>query len=121
MQATYQRAKTYFFWPKMKQEVMEFVKICDTCQRHKTEHNYPAGLLQPLPVPHQAWTHISMDFIEGLPTSMGKQVILVVVDCFSKYSHFLALKHPYTASSVTNLFLDQVYKLHSLRVSIVSD
>ncbi|XP_026417343.1 uncharacterized protein LOC113312821 [Papaver somniferum] len=76
---------------------------------------------QPLPVPDQAWKDVSMDFITGLPESEGREVILVVVDRFSKYSHFLALIHPYTAASVAKVFLDSIVKLHGLPKTIVSD
>ena len=62
-----------------------------------------------------------MDFIEGLPKSGGKIVILVVVDRLSKYSHFCALGHPYTASSVAQIFLDQIFRLHGMPSSIVLD
>lgn len=62
-----------------------------------------------------------MDFIEGLPLSHGKDVIMVVVDRLSKYAHFMALSHPYTAPSVAQVFLDNIYKLHGLPKSIISD
>jgi len=43
------------------------------------------------------------------------------VDCFSKFSHFLALKHPFIALSVGKIFMQQVYRLHGLPSSIISD
>lgn len=62
-----------------------------------------------------------MDFIEDLPKYEGKDVILVVVDRLSKYSHFIALSHPYTAQDVINLYMDNVFKLHGLPKVIVTD
>lgn len=62
-----------------------------------------------------------MDFIDGLPLSFGKSVILVVVDRLSKAAHFMALTHPYTAASVAQVFLEIVFRLHGFPQIIVSD
>ena len=62
-----------------------------------------------------------MDFIEGLPFSRGIDVILMVVDKLTKYAHFLGLKHLYIASTVAQTYVDHVFKLHGLPVSIMSD
>jgi hypothetical protein len=120
-QATYQRIKRLFVWPGMKAAVIEFVSQCEVCQHAKHSTAHPQGLLQPLPVPGGAWRDITMDFIEGLPTSEGSNVILVVVDRFTKYAHFVPMKHPYSAPQVARIFVDSVVKLHGMPHSITSD
>lgn len=62
-----------------------------------------------------------MDFIEGLPLSGGSDTILVVVDRFTKYSHFIPMKHSFIAQVVAQVVLDNVVKLHGVPLSIVSD
>lgn len=62
-----------------------------------------------------------MDFIEGLPKSEGNSVIFVVVDKLSKYAHFMALSHPFNAQIVAMVFMDNVFKLHRIPDSIISD
>jgi hypothetical protein len=43
--------KTRYWWNGMKRDVMEYVTLCDTCQRLKAEHQRPARFLQPLKIP----------------------------------------------------------------------
>ncbi|GMI64861.1 hypothetical protein HRI_000155400 [Hibiscus trionum] len=111
-QATFQRLHSYFYWPCMRAMVHSYVQNCDVCQRTKSEHVAPPGLLQPLPIPNQAWDIITMDFVEGLPPSNKFNCILVVIDKFTKYGHFIPLAHPYTVVDVARLYGDNVYKLH---------
>lgn len=89
--------------------------------KNKVDGTPYAGLLQPLQIPTQAWQEISMDFVEALPKSEGKDTILVIVDRLTKYAHFISLLHPYTAQEVARAFLDTVYRLHGLPRGIVSD
>jgi hypothetical protein len=84
-----------FYWKKQQKHIRQFVRECSICQQNKHENVLTLGLLQPLPIPLAPFTDISMDFIEGLPKSEGKEVIFVVVDRFSKYAHFMALIHPF--------------------------
>jgi hypothetical protein len=72
-------------------------------------------------VPQSAWEMVSMDFIEGLPLSSNANTILVVVDKYSKFAHFVPLCHPFSAASVAKVFMDNIYKLHSLPKSIISN
>lgn len=68
-----------------------------------------------------AWTHVSMDFVEGLPRAQDKDVILVVVDRLTKYAHFIARSHPYSAQDIVNIYFDNIFKLHGMPKVIVTD
>ena len=105
----------------MREDIKTTVQECNICQRHTRDQQLPGGLLQPLLIPDKVWNDISMDFIDGLPNSRGKTVILVVVDHLSKYGHFVTLACPYTAGSVARIFFEQIFKLHGIPRTIVCD
>jgi hypothetical protein len=119
---TYSLLARQFFWPKMAKDIRAYIRTCDSCQRNKARNVRPAGLLNPLPVPHDRWEDISMDFVFGLPrTPRGHDGVLVFVDRLSKMAHFVPTKQTVTAPEVARLFIDNVYRLHGLPKSIVSD
>ncbi|KAH0757777.1 hypothetical protein KY290_021270 [Solanum tuberosum] len=91
---TYKRLAQVFYWHEMRQIVIQDVEASDVCQRSKDENVPYPELLQRLPIHDQAWRHVNMDFKEGLPKSRGKEVIPVVVDRRTKFSHFMTLSHP---------------------------
>ena len=88
--ATTQAIETYFYWPRMRQDIEDYVTQCIVCQKVKYDRGKAPGLLQPLPIPNAPWQSISMDFIFGLPKSIqGNTGIWTIVDRFSKQAHFL--------------------------------
>lgn len=79
------------------------------------------GLLQPLPILSKVWESIAMDLIKGLPKINGKDVIWAILEQLSKYSHFIPLAHPFSASTLAQPFMDNVYRIHGPQVEIISD
>ena len=67
------------------------------------------------------WSHISADFITKLPLVQGYNSILVVVDRLMKMVHFIPTMEKTSAEGLARLFRDNIWKLHGLSESIISD
>jgi len=61
------------------------------------------------------------DFITKLPLAQGYDAILVVVDRLTKIVHFIPTTEKTMAEELAKLFRDNMWKLHSLPESIISD
>ena len=72
-------------------------------------------------IPEKAWTHISADFITKLSLAQGYDAILVVVNRFMKMAHFVPTTERTSAEGLARLFRDNIWKLHGLPDSIISD
>ena len=62
-----------------------------------------------------------MDFITGLPKVFDKDCIFVVVDRQTKFANFFVVTTTFTVAQVAELFFKEVFRLHGLPKSIVSD
>jgi len=110
-----------YWWLGVMKEVGRYVNGYDACQRYKNRSEVLAGKLMPNAIPEKPWSHISADFITKLPLAQGYDAILVVCDRFSKMVHFIASIEKTSTEGLAKLFRDQVWRLHSLPESIISD
>jgi transposase InsO family protein len=111
-----------FWWPKMDEWIIDFVRSCEECQKNKTTCHQQYGHLSPLELPYPPWQSIAMDFITDLPESEGCDQLWVIVDRFTKMAHFISLpKDGKTAKDLAIIFAREVWKYHRLPTDIVSD
>jgi len=75
----------------------------------------------PNSIPKKPWSYISADFITKLPLAQEYDLILVVVDRLTKIVYFIPTTEKTSAEGLVQLFRDNVWKLHSLPESIISD
>jgi len=110
-----------YWWPGVTRDVGKYVVGCDLCQRMKNQTEELAGKLKLSEVPQKTWSHLTVDFITKLPVVAGKDAILVVCDRLSKMTHFVVTTEGTLAEGLARLFRDNVWKLHRLLESVVSD
>ena len=118
----YQDLLRQYYWSWMKRHVGDFVRRCLTYQQVKTEHQKPAGLLQPLDVAKWKWEHVKMDFVTHLPLTQQKHdAVWVIVDRLTKSAHFLAVRMTFALERFCRLYICEIVRLHGVPVSIVLD
>ena len=118
---THELISRYFMWIGMKEDIAQYVESCDKCQQ-ANPGNVTHSKLQPLSIPGRSWSHISTDFVTGLPmTKNGFDAIMVVICRLSKMVIFVAIHSTWTALEVAKAFIKTVYAKHGLPDNITSD
>ncbi|GJP48125.1 hypothetical protein CLOM_g7403 [Closterium sp. NIES-68] len=119
---TLKALQRFYYWPDMVADVQRYVAACPICQRMKSSHQRPTGLLQPLEPPQRPWQHVTMDFVTGLPAGpSGNDAVLVVVDRLTKMAHFAPCRTTITAEETARLFISTIVRLHGIPAAIISD
>ena len=117
--------REYVWWDSMVHDVTTFCASCTTCQRSKLPNQKPYGLLNPLTVPSMPWDTIGVDFVGPLPESKDRDgsydSITVIIDLLTTMIHLVPSRTTYTAKDIAELMFAEVYKLHGLPRTIVSD
>ena len=110
-----------YYWPRMSDDVMRYIRNCHTCQRSRTSRHVTYGVLRALSIPDKPWQDISVDFVTGLPSSEGCHSICVIVDRFTMQRHILACNSTIDVEQFEDLFIKEVFPLHSPPQTVTSD
>jgi len=121
---TYQLTSRRYWWPNMCQDVMEYIKGCADCQRHKINTRPTHTPLQPIyPKPEaMPFEMVALDFITKLPVSQGYDSILTITDhdC-SKAAVFIPCKEAMTAEETVGLVMRHLFPRFGLPRRFISD
>jgi len=63
-----------------------------------------------------------MDFVIGLPKMLkGHETIWVIVDRYTKSTHFLPIKKAFSLNCLAKIYIKEIVRLHRVPSSIMSD
>ena len=113
--------KQNYWWPGIKVDVKKYIQECFKCQQNKVQYMKKAAELHSLKIPEGLWKEISINIIELLPKSNGKDAIIVIVDRFTKMIRFKATTTNVSSEEIAKIYWDEIWKLHGVLRAILSD
>ncbi len=110
-----------YYWKSMIKNVKKYIDTCDICQRVKMKHHLSYDELKSLLQLTDSWKEITMNFITDLSSSKWKEVvydlILMIVDCYTKMMYYLFTKKTLTVVKLAELFFEKI----ALRYEVSND
>ena len=108
----------------MKNDIMDYIKGCADCQRHKVNLRPTKAPLRPIyPKPEATpFDTVTIDFITKLPESQGYDSILTITnhDC-TKAAVFIPCNEEINAEGTVALYIKHVFMHFGLPSKIISD
>lgn len=118
---TLRRLQQYYYFPKMRCDVLKFVKSCKICQSQKLSNSTRLGLMgsqKPANFPFQI---IAVDIMGPFPRSpRGFCYLLVVADFFSKYTILCPMRDA-TANNVVKFLEHQIFLVYGVPQFVICD
>ena len=109
--ATYGIMRARFYWPKMYDNIQQYISCCPECQNNKIDRTKPKGLLQPLQNPTSPGQSLNMDFATDLPRSYYRgawyDTAWILVDRCSHRAYGLLCRKNNSAEELCSLFMHE--------------
>ncbi len=118
---TKERIMQSYWWRGMDQDINDFLKKCENCQKTKKYKHETKNELTPLPQCSEPNQRVHMDLFGPLKTSeSGKKYIMCITDAFSKFAELIAIPDKQAPTVAEALFTRWLCR-HGLPLEIVSD
>ena len=117
--ATVRMISNKFYWPSLKADVREFVKLCEKCQlvKKKRKNIVPVARIE---IPVNRFETVHVDLVGPLPRVDGYNMILTVIDRFTRFVTAIPLKYSNT-ESIIKAFTDGWIKYFGVPKEMITD
>jgi len=114
----FDKIRKRYYWPQMYENIKDYIKACDSCQRRGRKRNLEP--LQPIPVGNP-FEKIGIDFVGPLPvTPRGNKYIIVATDYLTKWPEARPVSEATAATTVKFIYEDIICR-HGCPRAILSD
>ena len=124
---TLMKVKSITTWPRIKQDVTEYIAKCQVCAKAKHVRQPRQGQHQAIAAPEYPFQRPALDFITGLPeaddpaTGRNCDMIMTIIDGLTKYAKFIPYRTDMDAKQLAYIWAKEVYADHGVPEKIVSD
>jgi len=121
MNRTYDGMNLLTTWPGMKQELEEYIRQCETCQKNKITQNTTKMPMKITTTPKVVWERCALDIVGPLiQTSDGNRYVLTFQDELSKYTLTIPIEEQDTVT-VGKAFVEEVVLKFGIPQMILTD
>ena len=113
--------KRNYWWPGLKEDIKKYIQGCFKYQQNKVQHQKKAGELYLLEIPQGLWQKISINIIGPLFRSNRMDVIVVIMDQFTKIIQLKVITTNISLEEIAEIYRDKIWKLHGVPRKILSD
>lgn len=118
---TLARVQQFYYWPKMRRDILKYVRSCVVCNAQKMPNKSQMGLMGSEKKVKYPWQIISVDIMGPLPrSSKGNSYLLVVADWFTKYTLLLPMRKA-IASTIVKFMENEVFLVYGVPQFIICD
>jgi hypothetical protein len=121
MNRTYDRLKLFTSWPGMKQELEEYIRECEICQKNKNTQNKTKMPMKLTTTPEVVWEKCALDIVGPLTQTLdGNRYILTFQDELSKYTLAIPIERQ-DAVTIAKVFVEEVILKFGIPQMILTD